>query len=131
MAPVEEVVNNIGQLLLPTTESGDQDHNSLLDVHIYFNECITEKGIKKHVVILSDGHSSRFDAEVMEYFRDQDIYMLTGPPDTTGVTQLLDQINQSLHSQYRSQKKDLFTEDGTTNCEGFMQILGNMWRNWA
>ena len=70
MAPDEEVVNNIGQFLLPTTESGDQDHNSLLDVHTYFNECITEKGIKKHVVILSDGHSSRFNAEVMEHVRD-------------------------------------------------------------
>ena len=57
--------------------------------------------------------------------------MFIGSPDTTGVTQLLDQINQSLHSQYRSQKKDLFTEDGTINREGFMQILGNMWRNWA
>ena len=57
--------------------------------------------------------------------------MLIGPPNTTGVTELLDQINQSLHSQYRSQKKDLFTEDGTINREGFMRILENMWRNWA
>ena len=46
--------------------------------------------------------------------------MFIGPPATTGVKQLLDQINKSLHSQYKSQKKDLFTENGTINCEGFM-----------
>ena len=57
--------------------------------------------------------------------------MFLGPPDTTGVMQFLDQINQSLRSQQRLQKKDLFTEDGTINCEGFMRILGNMWKNWA
>ena len=57
--------------------------------------------------------------------------MFIGPPDTTGVKQLLDQINESLHSQYKSQKKDLFTQDGPINCEGFMWIFGNMWRNWA
>ena len=62
MAPDEEVVNNIRQLLLSTTESEVQDHNSLLDAYTYFNECITEKGIKKPVVILSDGYSSRFNA---------------------------------------------------------------------
>ena len=67
----------------------------------------------------------------MEFLRDQDIYLFIGPPDTTGVTQLLDQINQSLHSQYRSHKKDLFAENGTINREGFMQILGKMWRKWA
>ena len=67
----------------------------------------------------------------MNFLRDQDIYMLIGSPNTTGVTKLLDQISQSLHSQYRSQNKDLFTKDGTINREGFMRILENMWRNWA
>ena len=43
MAPDEEMVNNIGQLLLSTTESGVQDHNSQLDVYIYFNKCIYNK----------------------------------------------------------------------------------------
>ena len=43
MAPDEEVVNNIGQLLLSTTKSRVQDHISLLDAYTYFNKCITEK----------------------------------------------------------------------------------------
>lgn len=68
MAPDEEVVNNIGQLLLSTTKSRVQDHISLLDAYTYFNKCITEKWIK--IVILSDGHSSQFNVEVMEFLRD-------------------------------------------------------------
>ena len=131
MAPDEDVVNSIGKLLISTTESGVQGHKSPLEAYTYFNKCITEKGITKPVVVLSDGHSSRFNADVMEFLRDQDIYLFIGPPDTTGVTQLLDQINQSLHSQYRSHKKDLFAENGTINREGFVQILGKMWRKWA
>ena len=70
MATEEEVVNDIRQLLLSTTDSEVPDHNSLLDAYKYFNECITEKGIKKPVFILSDGHSSRFNAEVMNFLRD-------------------------------------------------------------
>ena len=131
MAPDEDVVKDIGNLLISTTESGVQDNKSLLDAYTYFNECIHEKGIQKPVVVLSDGHSSRFNADVMQYLRDNDINLFIGPPDTTGVTQLLDQINQSLHHQYRLHKKGLFTPNSTINREGFMRIMAKMWGTWA
>ena len=53
------------------------------------------------------------------------------PPDTTGATQLLDQINQSLHSEYRMHKDFMFTPECTINREGFMRILAKMWPTWA
>ena len=53
--------------------------------------------------------------------------MFLAPPDTTGLTQLLDQINQSLHSHYRKLKKKLFTNEMTIDREGFMAILAEIW----
>ena len=49
----------------------------------------------------------------------------------TGVTQLLDQINQNLHSEYRKAKTDLFTSAMTINREGFMLIMADIWKRWA
>ena len=57
--------------------------------------------------------------------------MFVGPPNTTGVTQLLDQINARLHGEYRHMKKTLFTPFSTISREGFMEILGNMWPTWT
>ena len=52
--------------------------------------------------------ASRFDQKVLKFARENGIYLFLTPPDTTGVTQLLDQINQTLHSHYRTEKENLF-----------------------
>ena len=58
--------------------------------------------------------------------------MFVSPADTTGVTQLLDQINQKLHLEYKTSKEGLFTPWMTTiNREGFMLTLSEMWGKWA
>jgi len=57
--------------------------------------------------------------------------LFISPPDTTGVTQMLDQVNQSLHSKYREVKSDLFTAASTINREGFMTILADVWPTWT
>ena len=91
----------------------------------------TNQGVQKSVCVLSDGHSSRFDASVMEFMADKSDRVFIGPPDTTGVTQLLDQINQMLHSLYCCHKKDLFAGNGTINHDGFMRISAEIWTEWA
>ena len=41
------------------------------------------------------------DDSVLEYMQDvANIHIHIVPPDTTGATQLLDQVNHSLHSEY-------------------------------
>lgn len=57
----EHAVNKIENLFISTTESGVQDHNSLLPTYKYLKKILKKKEILKPVVILSDGHSSRFD----------------------------------------------------------------------
>lgn len=72
-------------------------------------------GIKRPVVLLTDGHSSRFNFEVLQFCREKQIQMFVSPPDTTGVTQLLDQFNQKLHLEYKNSKESLFTAWSTIN----------------
>ena len=57
--------------------------------------------------------------------------MFLTPPDTTGVTQLLDQLNKNLHHEYRGTKDKMFTDFNSLNKEAFMMILGRIWNNWA
>ena len=57
--------------------------------------------------------------------------MFLGPSDTTGITQLLDQMNQLLHSEYRLRKDETFSNEMTVDREGFMNILGDVWEKWS
>lgn len=52
-------------------------------------------------------------------------------PDTTGITQLLDQVNKNLHPKYCSTKDYLFAPMQAINQSAFMTILANIWDKWA
>lgn len=130
MAP-KEAVERIPKLLVSTNDSGSQDHVTLLNAYQMFDTYLNDKNIKRPVVVLSDGHSSRFDSDVLTFLKDKNIRLFITTPDTTGVTQLLDQINQKLHSEFRIAKSDLFSPFMTINREGFMQILAKLWPEWA
>ncbi|XP_047131057.1 uncharacterized protein LOC136071655 [Hydra vulgaris] len=130
MAP-QEAVANIPHLLITTCNHGVSDHNSLLDMYKEFDEYLTEKKVARPVVLLSDGHCSPFNFDVLKFLRSKNIRMFLTPPDTTGVTQLLDQLNKNLHHEYRGMKKNIFTDSNLLNKEAFMMILGRIWNNWA
>ena len=131
MAP-KEAVAQIKNLIISCTAKGSQDHNSLLEAYRKFDKYLTEENIQRPVVVLADGHSSRFDYKVLYFLRENLIYLFITPADTTGVTQLLDQDpNSSLHREYDAEKKKLFPSFQTINREGFMTILGNIWDKWA
>ena len=83
-------------------------------------------------MVLADRHSSRFHYKVLHFLHDNKINLYISPPDTTGVTQLLDQSpNQNLHHEYEKKRNDLFTTFQTINREGFKTTLGAMWDKWA
>ena len=46
-----------------------------------------------------------------------------GPPDSTHVTQLLDQINAAHHQAYRSGARKIFKDDR----HGFLDIIASKW----
>ena len=80
---------------------------------------------------MSDGHSSRYDFDTMKYLLSKQIWLFISPPDTTGVTQLLDQMNKNLHHEYRKAKDSLFNAMQCINREAFMIILSDIWDKWA
>ena len=88
-----------------------QDHISLLAVAAYqkLDKYVTENKITWPVVLLSEGHSSQFDVSVLQFCKDKDMRLFISPPNATSTTQLLDQINQKLHTEYRQAKFQFFT----------------------
>ncbi|XP_065659961.1 uncharacterized protein LOC136083927 [Hydra vulgaris] len=107
IAPKEAVVS-IPHLLITTCNHGVSDHNSLLDMYKEFDEYLNEKKVARPVVLLSDGHCSRFNFDVLKFLQSKNIRMFLTPPDTTGVTQLLDQLNKNLHHEYRGYERKYF-----------------------
>ena len=51
-------------------------------------------------IVIADGHKSRFNGRVMDHCEEHSLDQFILPPDTSGVTQKHDQINQLLHSAY-------------------------------
>ena len=105
----------------------------LLNFHqllITFDRYLDDASVIRPVVLLSDGHSSRFHFNALKLSVDKLIRSFLGPPDTTSVTQVLDQINYVLHSSYALETTKFFC--GTyINREIFMTILGNIWSTWV
>lgn len=131
MAPSPEIVEKLNPLLISSTENGVQDHNSLLSCYRMFDETVVDQKIKKPTVILADAHASRLDSTVVHFMIDSDHRIFLGPPDTTGVTQVLDQMNANLHREYRKATSELIGHNNTINRAVFMEILTKVWPNWA
>ena len=130
MAP-KEAVENIPNLLVSVTESGMQDHKSMLSSYKVLHKCLLKEEVVLPVVTMSDGHSSRYNYDVLSFLTDQSMKLFLGPPDSTSVTQTLDQINRNLHYHYTTTRDDLFTAFSTINRCSFMKILGRMWSEWT
>ena len=92
----KSAVEAIPNLILSATANGYQDQKSCLQSYKQFNNYLIKEKIKKPVVMLTDGHSSRFTLPVVKFCQSAEIYQFVSPPDTTAVTQVLDQVNSSL-----------------------------------
>ena len=130
MAP-KEAVEKIDNLLISTTDNGCQDHTSLLACYKLFDKYLDRVGIERPVVLTNDGQSSRSDFEILKFCHEKKIRLFISPPDTTGVTQPLDQCNKNIHLEYKVAKENLFTSLMTINREAFMLSLADMWDKWA
>ena len=94
---LKAAIENIKNLIISCTEKGSQDNHFLLDAYKTFDKD-PEENIQQPALMLADGHSSSFNyIQVMHFLREKSIYSFIIPPDTNGVTQLLDQSpNQNL-----------------------------------
>ncbi|XP_065652733.1 uncharacterized protein LOC136080032 [Hydra vulgaris] len=70
LAP-KTAVKNIKNLIILSTEKGNQDNHSLLDLHKKFDMYFLEENIHRPVVMLADGRSSRFDYNVLHFLHEK------------------------------------------------------------
>ena len=95
MAP-QSAVDKIPNLLISITDHGVQDHKSLLDFYKFFDNKLNECGIKRPVVVLTDGHNSKFDPSVLQFCREKEILLFVrssqswpSPPVSTRKDQII------------------------------------------
>ena len=86
---------------------------------------------KRPVIVLAYEHGSRFDEKVLSLLEQNQMWLFILPPDTSGVTQMHDQISNRLHDKYEKSKSELYSEMSNLNRESFMTILGDVWNKWA
>ena len=129
MVPPEATA--IENLLVSSTENGFITGKACLAFYKQFDKYLDQKGIKRPVVVMTDGHSSRFDLDVLRFCHEKEIFQFVSPPDTTGLLQPLDQINSKLHTTYRDTVEENLLADNHVNRETFMRILAMMWPTWA
>ena len=79
----------------------------------YFYKCEEERGVKTSILKTSDEQSFRFSHRGLSFVFSNRLNFFLGLPDTTGLTQLSEQISQSLYSHYQKLEKKLFTNEGT------------------
>ena len=128
MAP-KTAVNNIPNLTISVNKSGTSDNITLLAVYKELNRHLNDINTKCPVIVLADGHGSQFNEKVLSFLDQMWLFLL--PPDTTGITQMHDQINNQLHDEYEKTKSELYSEMSNLNRESFITILGDVENKWA
>ena len=129
MAPAK-AVEEIPNLFISVTDNGYQTGESCLRSCQFLEKIIAKENTERPISMLTDGHSSRFDVNVLRFNRENKMTSHVSPPDTTSVTQTLDQINAALHSSY-IRECDKFFRDNHINRELFLEILADVWKNWT
>ena len=123
-------VNNIPNLTISVNKS-DVSDNVTLAAYKELNCHLNDINTKCPVKVLADGHGSQFDEEVLFYIEKNQMWLFTFPLDTSGVTQMHDQIKNRLHDEYEKSKSELYTQMRNLNRLSFMRILGDVWNKWA
>ena len=91
MAP-KGAVEKIPNLLISVTENGYQNGQSCLESCKFFDQVIAKENVVRPIAMLTDGHSSRFDIDVLRFNQEKEMTSHVSPPDSTSTTQALDQI---------------------------------------
>ena len=128
---VERSAAILNDVIFSATDKGAQTQSSLVQAFDIFNRKLDEKMVKKPIVCMADGHKSRFCLEIFDFCQENQISLFLGPPDTTAVTQTLDQVNSVLHKSYKDKQAELFSQFHTFDRGSFMEILNNMWHTWV
>ena len=117
-----EAARRIPHLLISTAENGVSTHQTFLAGAQEFDKYLELKGIQRPVVLLSDGHGSRLNHNVL-FLLFKQIQLFVTPPDTTGVTQFLDQLNKNIYQKYKRRGSAQYWEEKFNQAMGIIDEL--------
>ena len=127
--------SKIENLLISVNEKGCTTSETLYAAYQELTELISKKKEQNEEtttdLVIADGHKTRFQGNVMDHCSENHLDQFILPPDTSGVTQMHDQINQLLYAEYEKKKTEMYSEYSDINKECFMNILADIWSDWT
>ncbi|KAK3277363.1 hypothetical protein CYMTET_14622 [Cymbomonas tetramitiformis] len=93
-------------LLVSPTEKGVQTGDTLGDRMDMLDKEVTARGLPRPLIILTDGHKSRFSHQVLSKCREYQFKMYVERSNSSQFLQALDQFNKKFHNQYIKAKKN-------------------------
>ena len=127
----EESARDIKNLLISVNQSGCSDGKTLLEAYKVLDESLRKEDVPRPVIVTSDGHGSRFDFNVLNFLHENLMWLYILYPDTSGATQMHDQLNAQIHRVYELEKAILYSNFAPIDREAFMQIMAPAWSQWA
>jgi len=95
----------------------------LLAGYKILDNVLETRSVKQPILVIADGHASRFDEDVMSLCQKKDLRQFILPPYTSEVTQKHNQLNDRLHKKYEEAKANKFSCYAALNSEDFMTFL--------
>ena len=134
-------------LLVSPTEKGVQTGDTLAERMDMLHREVTARGLSRPIIILTDGHKSRFSHKVLTKCREYNFRMYVERSNSSQFLQALDQFNKKFHNQYNKAKKNykkeaavmLASETGKTHTSGdikltkidFLKIFSRISLDWS
>ena len=128
---VPEAAKKIQHAFISVNKTGVSDHQTLLHAYKELNTILTANEVQHPVIVIADGHASRFDESVLSFLNLSEMCLFILHADTSGGTQMHDQCNARLHALYDEKKHDLYNQLANFKRESFMNILAECWEEFA
>eukprot|EP00854_Cymbomonas_tetramitiformis_P031632 gene31632-39846_t len=93
-------------VLISTQANAFQDNHTLLRALQHLDKQLTQRGVKKPVLWLTDGQSSRFNLNVLDFAEENGLAEFVYPPHTTTAHALLDRVFHMWHNTYSKSVDD-------------------------
>ena len=87
-----EAAKKIHNAFISVNKTGMSDHQTLLDAYKELNTILTANEVHRPVIVIADGHASRFDESVLSFLNLSEMRFILHA-NTSGGTQMHDQCN--------------------------------------
>ena len=129
MAPktaVEKIIN----FLVSTTDSGYQDGRTCLANYKMFAKAVKQNKVQKPIVVLTDGHLSRYDADMMQFCRKEDTSIHGSPWHNWADTTPWSSLFKPIRLLFKWKRPSFWWRESKSRGI-YIQILASIWDVWT